>query len=1048
VIGTQANPLDMAINEVAWAGTLADPNDEWIELRSNRAFTISLSGWRLRAGGGVPDILLNGTIAANGYYLLERTDDSTVSDVPADQIYTGALPDSGETLFLLDPLGTVIDTANGNGGGWPGGSAFPNPISSMERIVATAPDSDANWGSNDGITRNGRDADGNPINGTPRQPNSLTPPTPAPGHPLISEVLYDGTTPTTDGDEFVEICNPCTATLDLTDYKIGDEETAGGSEGMYFLPVGTTLAPDACLVIAKNAAQFAGRFGFLPDYELVTGGAGYTDSPTVPNLARYTGWASGSWALADSGDEVLLLDPADMVVDAVAYGGGAFSTLGLRGRATAPSPKSLQRVWPYDSDDMSADFLRAAPNPGILARPPPPPASPPPAAPLPDGLWAFWGSLHVHSAYGDGAGPPVYALPVARANGLHFLGLADHSHLFSDTQWADMGVQIISATVDGAFVGLRGFEWAHPTDGHVVVFGTSSYVSRDAPAYNTLAGFYGWLAGQSGAVGGFHRPSAASDFLDFAYEPAVAGAMGWLEVGSGVAPYYRFEEAYLRALARGWHLAPANNSDTATVHWGADTPHRTGIVAPALTQADLLAALRARRVFATEDSNLALALRCGAAWMGSSISHTAELTFTVDFYDVDNEPLTLTLYDRAAPVAWTAMSGISGTWPAKAIGAPGHYYFVKAVQGDGDLAYSAPIRMEGTASPDRVTINEFLPAPHDVDWDGDGVADSDDEWIELYSAEPWPVGLGGYRLTDAGGATYEIPFGLVIPPKGFLLFHHRQTRLALNNDGDTINLIRPDGTLADSVSYTEEADYDRSWCRSVDGDGVWTDQCIETPGAPNKLRPYEGRRRVSIAKARSLPADKWVAVVGRVTVPPPLFGQDTMYIQDDTAGIRVHVSYEPFPALALGDKVLVYGRTWDYHGERELRVYSGADVQFREPGAPLAPLPVNSAGVAEANEGLLVQVMGRAVGLGQDSFHLDDGSGEARVVLLDGTGISRPDLEGEEQVTVAGVVSQYSENRPYLGGYRLLPRYPTDLVLPLPELLIPVTLPETGAAVR
>lgn len=56
----------------------------------------------------------------------------------------------------------------------------------MERIDPTAPDSDANWGTNDGSSTNGQDANGDPINGTPKAQNSLTasapPPPPEPLH--------------------------------------------------------------------------------------------------------------------------------------------------------------------------------------------------------------------------------------------------------------------------------------------------------------------------------------------------------------------------------------------------------------------------------------------------------------------------------------------------------------------------------------------------------------------------------------------------------------------------------------------------------------------------------------------------------------------------------------------------------------------------------------------------------------------------------------------------------------------------------------------------
>ncbi|MEJ2733195.1 MAG: lamin tail domain-containing protein [Anaerolineae bacterium] len=163
--------LDVVINEVAWSGTACSAYDEWIELYNNAAVPIDLAGWTLQAADGSPSIDLEGTIPAQGFFLLERTDDDTVSDIPADLIYSGALSNDGERLQLLDASAAVVDTANADDGPWPGG--LSEPRYTMERIDPVVPDDDANWGTNDGLTRNGADCNGDPLNGTPRAPNSV-----------------------------------------------------------------------------------------------------------------------------------------------------------------------------------------------------------------------------------------------------------------------------------------------------------------------------------------------------------------------------------------------------------------------------------------------------------------------------------------------------------------------------------------------------------------------------------------------------------------------------------------------------------------------------------------------------------------------------------------------------------------------------------------------------------------------------------------------------------------------------------------------------------
>jgi cardiolipin synthase len=179
---TSAAPLDVVINEVAWSGTAASSNDEWIELHNNTTLPITLTGWLLEASTNGPDITLDGVIPPDGYFLLERTDDDAITDTLADQIYgsdtsTWALNDTGEVLTLTDNLGAVIDTANVSGGAWPAGTSGTGTPSraSMERKNPLLPDADGNWASNDGIIRNGLDANGQPINGTPKSCNSATP---------------------------------------------------------------------------------------------------------------------------------------------------------------------------------------------------------------------------------------------------------------------------------------------------------------------------------------------------------------------------------------------------------------------------------------------------------------------------------------------------------------------------------------------------------------------------------------------------------------------------------------------------------------------------------------------------------------------------------------------------------------------------------------------------------------------------------------------------------------------------------------------------------
>jgi hypothetical protein len=99
-------------------------------------------------------------------------------------------------------------------------------------------------------------------------------------------------------------------------------------------------------------------------------------------------------------------------------------------------------------------------------------------------------------------------------------------------------------------------------------------------------------------------------------------------------------------------------------------------------------------------------------------------------------------------------------------------------------------------------------------------------------------------------------------------------------------------------------------------------------------------------------------------------------------------------------------------------------------------------------EGMLVQLAGQVSSSDSTtSFFLDDGSGAVKVYVDPDTGIHRPDSAAGQHACVVGVVSQYYRSEdPDDPGYRVMPRYPSDLIVeePSPALIFPLRLPETG----
>ena len=158
-------------------------------------------------------------------------------------------------------------------------------------------------------------------------------------------------------DEWYAVRNVTGATIALDDFKIGDEETPDGNEGMFVLPAGATIAPGATYVIARGGAAYQAFFGKAPDAELPPGA-----SMAVPDLTPFAAWTSAATPgidLGNAGDELLVLDPSNTILDVAVYGDGAYA--GVASFTTAPAIDEVltRDGQSSDTDDGQLDFTSA-----------------------------------------------------------------------------------------------------------------------------------------------------------------------------------------------------------------------------------------------------------------------------------------------------------------------------------------------------------------------------------------------------------------------------------------------------------------------------------------------------------------------------------------------------------------------------------------------------------------------------------------------------------------------------------------------------------------
>ena len=170
------NPV--IITEVALAGTNASTKDQWLELYNRSDKDINLDGWKIVSGTNNLETLNfvfdnNQTILAKSYFLLERTDDDTLPNLNANQIFTQSI--GKNYLYLRAPNNRYVDQVYIPQAGWDENSfIIDNNHYSYERVSAIALGSvDKNWKINNGVTVNGNDRENAKIFGTPKTENSV-----------------------------------------------------------------------------------------------------------------------------------------------------------------------------------------------------------------------------------------------------------------------------------------------------------------------------------------------------------------------------------------------------------------------------------------------------------------------------------------------------------------------------------------------------------------------------------------------------------------------------------------------------------------------------------------------------------------------------------------------------------------------------------------------------------------------------------------------------------------------------------------------------------
>ena len=387
-------------------------------------------------------------------------------------------------------------------------------------------------------------------------------------------------------------------------------------------------------------------------------------------------------------------------------------------------------------------------------------ASAPATASLP--YTVYFANLHSQTNHSDGGAPvtscssasaplstpngPAEAYTYAKGRGLDILMTSEHNHMYDGSSGTNTSADPATArslyqsgltaaasfnAANPGFLGVYGMEWGVINNGgHMNIFNSNDLLGweyngsgqlladtfTDKPDY---AGLY-TLMRQRGVVAQFNHPASSGQFLvggvPLGYSADGDQAMVLCEVLNTSAfstntsetetGRSTYESACKKALEAGFHVAFSTNQDNHCANWGSAYTNRTGILIPngtPLTQASFIAALKARRVYATMDKTAQLILTANGRLMGERFVNTGPLNLVANFASTSGKSASTVSIVEGVPGrngTPTELSKSASTTITPSVGE--HFYYAKITQSDGNILWSAPIWVTQSASGDTI----------------------------------------------------------------------------------------------------------------------------------------------------------------------------------------------------------------------------------------------------------------------------------------------------------------------------------------------------------
>jgi hypothetical protein len=378
----------------------------------------------------------------------------------------------------------------------------------------------------------------------------------------------------------------------------------------------------------------------------------------------------------------------------------------------------------------------------------------------------YYGNLHSQTNHSDGGTPlascagaenpqagtqgpaEAYAMMQNQAGG-DFLLTSEHNHMYDGSTGTNTAAtpafanNLFNSGITAAanyrsahptFLALYGNEWGVISNGgHLNIFNPDGLAEWEYNASGQLIGSVATVKSDyanlysvmkaRGWIGMFNHPASSGQFAiggtPLAYDANGAQVMVAAEVLNSSAfstnttqtetSRSTYTTAFNILLERGYHVAPTSDQDNHCANWGLSFRNRTGVLMPngaTLNVANFLDALKARRVFATEDKTAQVVLTGNGQVMGQTISNSGALALAANYSSTSGGTAQRVQFFEGVPGRNGTVTQLyegSGSYtftPAQGE----HFYYVLVTEADGDRLWSAPLWVsQGTGTPTDTT---------------------------------------------------------------------------------------------------------------------------------------------------------------------------------------------------------------------------------------------------------------------------------------------------------------------------------------------------------